>query len=76
MKNSANDLGQALDDVSASSAGGAPFLIAYSLTFLVTATLSFFIPKPVTALIAIFQGGLTLPITFLGAENGVAANGP
>ena len=35
MKNS-NDLKEALDEVSASSAGGAPFLISYGATFLIT----------------------------------------
>ena len=38
MKNS-NDLKEALDEVSASSAGGAPFLISYGATFLITGIL-------------------------------------
>ncbi len=58
------DLREALDEVSASSAGGAPFLIAYGGTFLVTAILSLFLPRPTTALVAMFQGGLALPIAF------------
>ncbi len=61
---SSNDLNHALDEVSASSAGGAPFLMAYGLTFLITAILSFLLPRPTTALIAMFQGGLALPIAF------------
>jgi hypothetical protein len=62
--NTSNDLKQAFTEVSASSSGGAPFLIAYGATFFITAVLSFFIPKPATALIAMFQGGLALPVAF------------
>jgi hypothetical protein len=68
MKNqpalNSNDLDHAFNEVSASSAGGAPFLIAYGATFFVTAILSFFIPKQTAALIAMFQGGLALPVAF------------
>jgi hypothetical protein len=59
-----NDLKHAFDEVSASSAGGAPFLIAYGATFMITAILSFFLPRPTTALIAMFQGGIALPVAF------------
>lgn len=55
---------EALDEVSASSAGGAPFLIAYGFTFLMTAILSFFLPRSTMAMIAIFQGGVALPAAF------------
>lgn len=55
---------QALDEVSASSAGGAPFLICYGITFLITAILSFFLPWETVALIAMFQGGVALPAAF------------
>jgi len=58
------DLKRAFTEVSASSAGGAPFLITYGATFLVTAILSLFIPKPIAALIAMFQGGVALPAAF------------
>ncbi len=58
------DLKQAFLEVSASSAGGAPVLIAYGATFLITAILSFFLPRQTTALIAMFQGGLALPAAF------------
>ncbi len=61
---SANDLQRALQEVSASSAGGAPFLIAYGATFVITAVLSFFLPRPTAALIAMFQGGVALPVAF------------
>jgi len=58
------DLRQALTEVSASSAGGAPFLIAYGLTFLITGVLSFFLSREIVALIAMFQGGISLPLAF------------
>ena len=62
MTNRMDDLDRALNEVSASSAGGAPFLIAYGLTFLITAILSFFLPKPIVALVALFQGSVALPL--------------
>lgn len=58
------DLKRAFGEVSAQSSGGAPFLIAYGATFLVTAVLSLFLARPVSALIAMFQGGLALPFAF------------
>jgi hypothetical protein len=64
LNNPANDLNKAFDEVSASSMGGAPFLIAYGATFFITAILSFFIPRPAAALIAMFQGGIALPLAF------------
>lgn len=64
MTESSNDLRQALDEVSASSMGGAAFLIAYGATFLITALLSFFLPWNVVAVIALFQGGVALPAAF------------
>ncbi len=64
MTNNTNDLNKAFTEVSASSSGGAPFLIAYGGTFLITAVLSLFLPRPTTALIAMFQGGVALPLAF------------
>jgi len=64
MTDTSPDLKHALDDVSTSSAGGAPFLIAYGATFLITAVLSFFLPRSTIALIAMFQGGVALPAAF------------
>jgi hypothetical protein len=61
MNKTYRDLDRALAEVSASSAGGAPFLIAFGLTFLITALASFFLPRPAAALMAMFQGGLALP---------------
>jgi hypothetical protein len=60
----AHDLERARDEVSASSAGGAPFLIAYGLTLFVSAILYFFLPIQVVALVAMFQGSLALPLAF------------
>jgi hypothetical protein len=59
-----SDLDRALNEVSASSAGGAPFLIAYGATFFITGILSFFISLEAAALIAMFQGSVALPIAF------------
>lgn len=64
MAASTYSLEQALDQVSASSAGGAPFLIAYGATFILTGILSFFISLEVAALVAMFQGGVALPVAF------------
>ena len=54
----------AFNEVSASSAGGAPFLIAYGLTFFVSGMLSFVLPEETAALIVLFQGALALPLAF------------
>jgi len=64
MKAISYDLKRAFTEVSASSAGGAPFLIAYGSTFLITGILSLFIQRPTVALIAMFQGAVALPIAF------------
>ncbi len=64
MTNNSKDFNWALTEVSANSAGGAPFLIAYGVTFLITAILSFFLPRPTAAIIVMFQGGLALPAAF------------
>lgn len=64
MDKTYNDLKRAQDEVSASSAGGAPFLIAYGLTFIITGILAFYLPRETSALIAMFQGGAALPLAF------------
>lgn len=61
---SVRDLDWALSDVSASSAGGAPFLIAYGATLFITAILYWFLPLETVALVAIFQGTAALPVAF------------
>ncbi|GAB4580320.1 MAG: hypothetical protein Fur0022_30600 [Anaerolineales bacterium] len=58
------DFDRALHEVTVQSAGGAPFLIAYGVTFLMTGVLSFFLPRETTALIAMFQGSAALPVAF------------
>lgn len=55
----------ALTEVSASSAGGAPFLIAYGLTFIIAGILAYILPEEPAALVALFQGGVALPAAFL-----------
>jgi len=62
MNNPLNDLNRAQDEVSASSAGGAPFLLCYGVTFVITGILAFFLSRETTALIAMFQGGVALPV--------------
>ncbi len=64
MTNSSTNLASAFTEVSASSAGGAPFLIAYGATFLITAVLSFLLPRQTVAIIAMFQGAVALPAAF------------
>src|SRR5690606_37399813 len=51
-------------DISAGSAGGAPFLIAYGATFFLTAVLALVLPPETAALVAMFQGGVALPAAF------------
>jgi len=64
MNHNKMTLDQAFAEVSASSAGGAPFLIAYGTTFLITGILSFVLPAETAALVAMFQGGVALPAAF------------
>lgn len=55
---------QAFKEVSAHSAGGSPFLIAYGATFLITGVMSFFLEDTTVALVAMFQGAVALPVAF------------
>ena len=64
MKKNSMTLTHAFNEVSASSAGGAPFLISYGLTFIVSGILSFVLPAETAALIVLFQGGVALPLAF------------
>ena len=64
MKQNTMTLGHAFNEVSASSAGGAPFLIAYGLTFIVSGMLSYVLPAETAALVVMFQGGVALPLAF------------
>src|SRR5690242_20052412 len=64
MNSQPSDLRRALDEVSASSAGGAPFLFAFGLTLLASATVSYFVPLKVAAVVLMFQGNVALPLAF------------
>lgn len=64
MSRSVHSLDWALSDVSSSSAGGAPFLIAYGATLFITAILYWFLPLETVAMVAIFQGTAALPVAF------------
>ena len=64
MNTPPNDLRHALDEVSASSAGGAPFLFAFGLTLLASGIVSFFVPLKVAAVVVMFQGNVALPLAF------------
>ena len=59
------DLEVARGEVSASSAGGAPFLTSFGATILACAITSFFLSRRQAALALIFQGGIALPVAFL-----------
>lgn len=60
-----SDLDRALDEVSAASSGGAPFLFAFGLTLGATGLAAFWLPVKTAALIALFQGNVALPLAFL-----------
>lgn len=64
MNQNTSTLNQAFAEVSASSAGGAPFLIAYGATFIICGSLSYVLAAETAALIVLFQGGLALPLAF------------
>ena len=64
MSDFLRDIDYALDDVSASSAGGSPFLLSYGLTFCSTAILALLLPIRIAAVIAMFQGAVALPLAF------------
>ncbi|MGD2027637.1 MAG: hypothetical protein PVI99_07460 [Anaerolineales bacterium] len=61
MKMKYDGFTRALDEVSASSAGGAPFLICYGVTFILTGILSYMLPRETSALLVMFQGAVALP---------------
>ena len=64
MKQNSMRLTHAFNEVSASSAGGAPFLIAYGATFIMSGILTYLLPEETAVLIVMFQGGLALPAAF------------
>ncbi|MEW6321861.1 MAG: hypothetical protein AB1635_12355 [Acidobacteriota bacterium] len=71
---------RAFANVTAASAGGAPFLLAYGGTLLAVGLLGFSQSHRITALLTLFQGNLALPLAFwlerrLGVER-LAADNP
>lgn len=58
------DINHARAEVSASSAGGAPFLFAFALTLGLTGIAGFWLNVRTTALITLFQGNAALPLAF------------
>jgi hypothetical protein len=58
------NLDAALDEVTAESAGGAPFLIAFGLSLLLTGLASFSLTTKQAAFALLFQGNLALPLAF------------
>ena len=58
------DLDVARDDIAASSAGGAPFLICFGVTIFLSAIASLFVAREPAALIVMFQGNAALPAAF------------
>ncbi len=59
-----DNLSLAFAEVTASSMGGAPFLIAYGITFGLIGVLSLVLERETTALLAMFQGVVALPFAF------------
>jgi hypothetical protein len=59
------DLDRARQEVSQSSAGGAPFLICFGTSLLICAVASFYLPANQAALAVMFQGGVALPAAFI-----------
>jgi len=53
------------DVISASSAGGAPFLLSYGATLMACGIAAFFLPARPVALAAMFQGSIALPAALL-----------
>ncbi|MGE0464343.1 MAG: hypothetical protein AB7Q16_23495 [Vicinamibacterales bacterium] len=58
------DLARARAEVTASSAGGAPFLFSFGLTLFLTGLLALWLPTQTAALILLFQGNAALPMAF------------
>jgi len=58
------NLDDARNDVSAASAGGAPFLICFGISLALCAVAWFFLPVRTSAMLVLFQGSLALPAAF------------
>lgn len=59
------DLARARAEVTAHSAGGAPFLMAFGLSIGLVGVAAFWLPVKTAALILMFQGNVALPVAFL-----------
>lgn len=59
-----DDFTRARAEVTVSSAGGAPFLLAFGLTIGLTGIAAFWLPVRTAALVLMFQGNLALPLAF------------
>lgn len=59
------DLEKARQEVTQSSAGGAPFLICFGASLFACAIASFYLPPKQAALAVMFQGMLALPAAFM-----------
>ncbi|MET1155272.1 hypothetical protein [Arthrobacter sp.] len=55
---------EARSTASGTAAQGAAWLIAFGITLTIAAVLSFFLPLEVAVLVAVFQGGVALPLAF------------
>jgi hypothetical protein len=55
---------EARSTASATAAHGAAWLIAFGITLSIAAALSFVLPLEVAVLVAVFQGGVALPLAF------------
>lgn len=58
------NLDRARAEVTASAAGGAPFLMAFGLSLSLTGLAAFWLPTRTAALVLLFQGNLALPLGF------------
>lgn len=58
------DVGRARAEVTASSAGGAPFIAAFALTIGLSGLAAFWLPTKTAALVLMFQGNVALPLAF------------
>jgi hypothetical protein len=62
--NHLDNLTTAREEVTASSAGGAPFLIAFGSTLLITGLLGLVLTTKAAAVVLLFQGNVALPLAF------------
>ena len=64
MGNKFDNFTIARNEVSLSSVGGAPFLLSYGVTFVLTGIFARLLVREISALIAMFQGIVALPVAF------------